>query len=140
PRSAVARRRDASSWFELAGEIGARDAALESGNGSRWIERLWAVFLQRLVRVPVLTSAGAGNGPQPGGVSRIALVIYERPRAIERGRPDVGGIPAYRIARGIADVAIDAFDCGIRDDGGGDRDRTGEDPDDAGGPLGPPWP
>src|SRR5262249_40578189 len=44
----------------------------------------------------------------------------ERPRAIERRRPEIVGIPAHGIAGGIAYPAIDAFDGGI----GGDARRA----------------
>src|SRR5215510_12873921 len=66
----------------------------------------------------------SGDGLQPLPLADVAHVIEKRPGSIERGRAKVVGVPAYRIARGIAHRAIDALDGGVR---GQARRRAGWD-------------
>src|SRR5262245_3342138 len=66
----------------------------------------------------------SGDGLQPLPLADVAHVIEKRPGSIERGWAKVVGVPAYRIARGIAHRAIDALDGGVR---GQARRRAGWD-------------
>src|SRR5262245_62581655 len=77
-------------------------------------------LLAGLGRVAGVAAAAGGGGMETLGIASIADVVHERPRAIERRRPEIVGIPAHGIAGGIAYPAIDAFDGGI----GGDARRA----------------
>src|SRR2546430_1655693 len=58
-------------------------------------------------------------------IAGVALVVDQGPGAVERGRAQIVGVPAHRVAGRIADAAIDALDAGIRRAAGGavGRDR-----------------
>ena len=71
-----------------------------------------------------MTAAGRGDRLQSRGIAAVAFVVDQRPRPRQRRRSEIGGIPAHRIAGGVADAAIDAFDRRI----GGDA-RRGLGPD-----------
>ncbi len=66
-----------------------------------------------------MAAAGGRDRLQTHRVCAVANVIHERPRAIERRRPEIVGIPAHGIAGGVAYPAIDAFDGGIGGDARG---------------------
>src|SRR5262249_52310726 len=91
-----------------------------AGEGGVWMEALGAELLAGLVRVAGVAAAGGRDRLQTLGVAPVAHVVHERPRAIERRRPGIVGIPAHGIAGGIAYPAIDAFDGGV----GGDARRA----------------
>src|SRR5262245_37063643 len=66
------------------------------------------------MRMAGMAAAGGGNGGQSLPITRVAHVVYQCPGPVERGGSKVVGVPAHRIARGIAHRAIDAFDGGVR--------------------------
>src|SRR5262249_18157869 len=109
--------RDGRSY--LAFKVGPCGAALEAGDRGGRIEALRAKLLARLVRVAGVAAAGSRDRLQTLGVCAVANVVDERPRAIERRRPEIARIPAHGIAGGVAYAAIDAFDGGVGGDARG---------------------
>src|SRR4029079_1043255 len=98
----------------LAAQVSLQRAPLEAGDRSSRIERQRAVLLARLVRVTRVTTAVSGHRREALRVAGVALVVDQGPGAVERGRAEIVGVPAHRIARRVADAAIDALDAGIR--------------------------
>ena len=45
--------------------------------------------------------------------SLIAHVVRQRPRPVERGRPQIGVVPGHDVARRMTDAAADALDAGV---------------------------
>src|SRR5262249_50146976 len=81
-----------------------------------WSAALRPELLAGRVGMPGGAAAGRRARLQTLRVPSVADVVHERPRAIERRRPEIVGIPAHGIAGGIAYPAIDAFDGGIGGD------------------------
>ena len=61
-----------------------------------------------------MTAARRGDCRKAFRIARVALVIEERPGAIECGRPEIGRVPAHRVAGGVTNSTVDAFDARIR--------------------------
>ncbi len=51
---------------------------------------------------------------EPLRLRAIAHIVHQRPRTVERSRPEIVRIPRDHIARGMADPAADAFDAFVR--------------------------
>ncbi len=62
------------------------------------------------MRVAGVATAGRRHRLQARGATGIAFVVEERPRPRQRRRPEIILVPAHRIAGGVTDPAIDAFD------------------------------
>src|SRR5262245_6750388 len=65
------------------------------------------------MRVTGVAAARGGDRLKARPIAGVTLVVDERPCTIERGRPEISCIPSDRIARGVTDAAIDAFNGGI---------------------------
>src|SRR5262245_56912945 len=66
------------------------------------------------MRMADMAASGRGDGLEPWLLPRVALIVHKRPGPSERGRTKVVGVPAHRIACGIAHRAVDALDGSIR--------------------------
>src|SRR5262245_63522998 len=84
--------------------------ALEACDRGGRIELLRAELLAGLVRMAGMATAGGRDRLQTLAGRAVADVVHERPRAVERRRPEIVGVPAHRIASGITYGAIDALD------------------------------
>ena len=101
------------------------DRCLEAGNRGGRIERLRAKLLAGLVRMAGMAAAVGGDGLEARWrLPASRCVIDQRPCPRQRCRSEIGGVPAHRVAAGIADAAIDAFDRRV---GGHARRRVGPD-------------
>ena len=87
--------------------------ALQSCDRGRRHQLLGAPLGARALRVAGVTTGIARHRAQAFPLLRIAHVIDQRPRAIERGGPEEIRAPGDDIARGIAYAAADAFDAGV---------------------------
>src|ERR1700719_5065269 len=62
------------------------------------------------MRVAGMAAARRRHRLQTRGTAGIAFVVEERPRPRQRRRTEIILVPAHRIAGGVTDAAIDAFD------------------------------
>src|SRR5665213_3909180 len=98
---------------ELAAHGCARGDALQPGDRGRRREVLRATLDTRALRVARMAAGVAGHRAQAFMLRDVALVVDQRPRAVERRGTQKIGPPCDDIARRIADAAADALDAGI---------------------------
>src|ERR1700736_2966658 len=65
------------------------------------------------MRVTEMTAGAGGDRVHARGVALVAHVVDERPGAVERGGPEIIGIPRHHVAGGMADAPADALDAGV---------------------------
>src|SRR5580700_11416900 len=65
------------------------------------------------MRMTEMTAGAGGDRVHARGVALVAHVVDERPGAVERGGPEIIGIPRHHVAGGMADAAADALDAGV---------------------------
>src|SRR5438067_11080612 len=82
--------------------------ALQSGDRVRRLEVLGTANGARLLRVTGVTSCIARHGAEATRAIAVAHVVHERPRPIERRRPEIAWIPRHDVAARVAHGAADA--------------------------------
>src|SRR5665213_1715590 len=98
---------------ELAAHGCARGDALQPRDRGRRCQVLRAALDTRTLRMARMAAGVAGHGAQAFVLRDVALVVDQRPRAVERRGTEEIGPPRDDIARRIADAAADALDAGI---------------------------
>src|SRR5437764_3499282 len=77
---------------------------------------LWTPLGARALRMACVTAGVTGNRAQAPESRGVALIVHQRPCAIERGGAEKIGTPSDDIAGRVANAAADAFDARIRGD------------------------
>src|SRR5262245_9809258 len=98
---------------QLPPDIGLERAPLETGDGGDGVQSLGTVLLAALVGVAGVAAAVRGHGGQTRVLAGVAMIVDERPGAVERRWSEVVPVPAHAIAGRVAYGAIDAFDGGV---------------------------
>src|ERR1051326_546740 len=99
-----------SSRSELASDEGSDDFALEPRDRSRRRQMLRAPLGAAHVGVAAMAARVARDRTQPLELGRVALVVHQRPGAVQCRGTQVAGIPGNDIAGAVAHPAANALD------------------------------